>query len=148
MSKRKSTPAPARKTTAPRRETTSAASTDGLEQHVLAFAEKLGFMAGTIQTKAGALVDRDTLQTQLVGVRDGAKQLLKQLSAATSRKKAAPAPPPRRVQARSGGTVDAPGKKHRKPAPADTLSMVARSQAAKLRNATPMMKSVLPRARA
>jgi len=42
---------------------------------------------------------------------------------------------------RSGGVVDAPGKKHRKALPSDPGANVADSQAAKLRPATTMVKT-------
>jgi hypothetical protein len=42
---------------------------------------------------------------------------------------------------RSGGLVDAPGKKHRKPLPSDPEGGVVKSQAAKLRDVRPMAKS-------
>ena len=42
---------------------------------------------------------------------------------------------------RSGGVVDAPGKKHRKPMPADPGASQAASQATKLRAAMPMVKT-------
>src|SRR5437763_7431207 len=100
------------------------APSDPLEQRVLAFAEQLGRIAGTVQARAEGWMDRDTLNTQIASVRDGAAQLLKQLAdgvakgyktrpAATA---AARRPP---GKGRSGGVVDAPGKKHRKPLPSD-----------------------------
>jgi len=49
---------------------------------------------------------------------------------------------------RSGGVVDAPGKKHRKPLPSDPEGKVVRSQAAKMRTATPMAKTNRRRGRA
>lgn len=42
---------------------------------------------------------------------------------------------------RSGGVVDAPGKKHRKPLPSDPGASLVDSQAAKLRTAMPMAKT-------
>jgi hypothetical protein len=42
---------------------------------------------------------------------------------------------------RSGGVVDAPGKKHRKQMPSDPGANIADSQAAKMRTATPMAKT-------
>ncbi len=46
-----------------------------------------------------------------------------------------------RTQGRSGGVVDAPGKKHRKPMPTDPGANIADSQAAKMRTAKPMAKT-------
>jgi hypothetical protein len=48
---------------------------------------------------------------------------------------------------RSGGVVDAPGKKHRKPAPTDPDANIANSQAAKLRAAKTMVKTTRHRGR-
>jgi hypothetical protein len=42
---------------------------------------------------------------------------------------------------RSGGVVDAPGKKHRKPQPTDPGASLADSQAAKMRTAKTMVKT-------
>ena len=47
----------------------------------------------------------------------------------------------RRSQGRSGGVVDAPGKKHRKPIPTDPGANIADSQAAKMRTAKTMVKT-------
>ncbi|HET9272461.1 MAG TPA: hypothetical protein VFO31_29995, partial [Vicinamibacterales bacterium] len=89
-----------------------------LERQVLAFAEQLGYVAGSIQTRAEGLADRKRLSRQVTGVRDSAKRLLEQLaSGVASRVRRAPTPKRQARKARSGGTVDAPGKKHRKPAP-------------------------------
>jgi hypothetical protein len=45
------------------------------------------------------------------------------------------------AKGRSGGMVDAPGKKHRKPLPSDPDASIADSQAAKMRTAMPMAKT-------
>jgi len=42
---------------------------------------------------------------------------------------------------RSGGVVDAPGKKHRKPMPTDPGANIADAQAAKMRTARTMVKT-------
>ena len=46
-----------------------------------------------------------------------------------------------KAKGRSGGVVDAPGKKHRKPMPSDPDANVTDSQAAKMRTATTMVKT-------
>jgi hypothetical protein len=48
---------------------------------------------------------------------------------------------PARATGRSGGVVDAPGKRHRKPMPSDPGANLADSQAAKMRTARPMVKT-------
>jgi hypothetical protein len=51
------------------------------------------------------------------------------------------------IPGRSGGVVDAPGKKHRKAPPSDPQASVVNSQGAKLRAATPMVKTTRLRGR-
>src|SRR5690242_14592555 len=77
-----------RKPSAPERETSTAPITspgtprvDGLEQRVLAFAEQLGRIAGTAQAKTAGWMDGDALKKELARVRDGAAELLQQLTA-------------------------------------------------------------------
>jgi hypothetical protein len=124
---------------------TSAATTaQAIEQRVVAFAEQLGRMAGTIQAKAEGWMDRETLNRQIAGVRDGAADLLEQLAGGAtkaSKKTPAAAPGRRGNKGRSGGVVDAPGKKHRKPSPTDPGANIADSQAAKMWTAKTMVKT-------
>ena len=99
-----------------------ATTADAMEQRVVAFAEQLGRMAGTVQAKAEGWLDRETLNQQIASVRDGAADLLEQLAGGAtkaSKKKPARRGGARRSKGRSGGVVDAPGKKHRKPMPTD-----------------------------
>jgi hypothetical protein len=117
-----------------------------MEQRVMAFAEQLGRMVGTIQAKADGWLDADTLHAQIATIRDDAAHLLDQLTGgakkATNRATAAAAAARRAGgKGRSGGVVDAPGKKHRKTAPADPEAKTARSQAEKMRMAKTMMKT-------
>ena len=120
----------------------------GMEQRVLAFAKQAGYVAGTIQMKTEGWMDRETLRKQLASVRDGAASLIEQLGNAAGnirRRKAAPRR--KNTRARSGGVVDAPGKKHRKRPPSDPDAAMARSQARKMRAATPMEKTARHRQR-
>ncbi|HEU4688777.1 MAG TPA: hypothetical protein VFS23_10470 [Vicinamibacterales bacterium] len=115
-----------------------------MEQRLMMFAEQLGWMAGTIHAKAEGWMAGDTLSKQIAGVRDSAAQLLDQLrgGSTTARKKQSVVTATRRQnKGRSGGVVDAPGKKHRKPAAAGASAKVANSQAAKLRAAKTMAKT-------
>ena len=115
----------------------------------MTLAEQLGRMAGTVQTRAEGLVDLEALNKQIVSMRDAAADLLEQLksgaakatNAAVAAKKETVTVARRDTKGRSGGVVDAPGKKHRKPLPADPGAKVAKSQAAKLRTAQPMAKT-------
>jgi hypothetical protein len=50
-------------------------------------------------------------------------------------------------KARSGGAVDAPGKKHRKPAPAGPPPAAERAHNARMRAATHISKQIPSRAR-
>lgn len=72
-----------------------ATTDDAMEQRVVAFAEQLGRMVGTIQAKAEGWMDRETLNKQVASVRDEATRLLEQLAGgakkATTRAKAAAA---------------------------------------------------------
>jgi len=139
---RDSSPAPATAAGSPR--------VEGLEERVLAFAEQLGRIAGTVQAKTAGWMDGDALKKELARVRDGAADLLQQLTAdappvAVSKPTGGPAP--RRSRGRSGGIVDAPGKKHRPPMPTDPEANRADSQAAKMRAAKTMVKTSRRRGR-
>jgi len=110
----------------------------GLERQVLAFAEQLGYVAGSIESKAEGWMDREKLSRQVASVRDGAKQLLDQLATGVaSRVRRRPAPKKPVRKARSGGAVDAPGKKHRKPAPAGPPAAAARARNTRVSEAVP-----------
>ncbi|HWT46296.1 MAG TPA: hypothetical protein VN085_10035 [Vicinamibacterales bacterium] len=146
MAKRKTTTTrTGGKTTTRNAETTPGA----LEQRAMALAEELGRIAGTLHAKAEGWMDRATLAQQIASVRDSAVELLEQVGGGT---KAAPeqpsATPARRdtptrqnAKGRSGGVVDAPGKRHRKPLPPDPDVPRAASQAAKMRTAKTMVKT-------
>lgn len=123
---------------------------DGLEERVLAFAEQLGRIAGTVQARTAGLMDNDTLKRELARVRDGAADLLQQLTAAAPRateSRPVAGAAPRRSRSRSGGTVDAPGKKHRPVMAKDPGANRAASQAAKMRAAKTMVKTSRNRGR-
>ena len=99
----------------------SASTVDSVEQRVVALAEQVGRIVGTVQTKAEGWFDRKALSDQFVSVRDSAAEMVRHLASAAkapskpARAKAADAA--QRARGRSGGVVDAPGKKHRKPMP-------------------------------
>jgi hypothetical protein len=79
----------------------------------LQFAEQLGRVVGTVQAKADGWLDPQTLQAQISSVRDAAAGLLTQISGVLPN---TPTGSAKKVT-RSRGPVDAPGKRHRKPAP-------------------------------
>lgn len=121
-----------------------ASTANALEQRVVAFAEQLRRIAGTVQAKAEGWMDRETLNEQIASVRNGATDLLKQLAEGTtnvSKKKPSAAATRGTNKGRSGGRVDAPGKKHRKRMPTDPRARIADSQAAKMRTAKTMQKT-------
>ena len=113
-----------------------------MEKRIVAFAEQLGRIAGTVQAKAEGWMDREALNKQIAAVREGAADLLDQLAdAANASRKSTVAAARKDTKGRSGGVVDAPGKKHRKPAPSDPGATRADSQAAKMRTAKTMVKT-------
>ena len=120
-----------------------AASGSALERQVEAFAEQLGYVAGSLESRAEGWMDTEKLSRQVASVRDGAKQLLDQLaSGVKSRVRRTPATPKRPVRkARSGGAVDAPGKKHRKPAPAGPPASLARARNTEVNGAAPRSRA-------
>jgi len=102
---------------------------DAIEQQVVAFAEQLGRVVGTVQAKSEGWLDPKALADQVSRIRDGVvaaagAQRRSRAHDANHRSRgrgSAAAPIERGVKTggRSGGFVDAPGKKHRKPV-ADT----------------------------
>src|SRR4030095_13741440 len=116
---------------------------DPNEQRVLAFAEQLGRIVGTIQAKAAGWMDRETLNRQIEHIRDGATNLLEQL--ATGKTKAAKHKPggAKRGATRTprGDAIDAPGKTHRRRLPSDPGRRIVSSQTAKVRAAKTMVKT-------
>jgi len=92
-----------------------------VEERVVVFAEQLGRLIGTVESKTEGWINQDqkAFMDQLTQLRDGAAELLSHLGGALSsgrdaakrqRKQSNAATP----VGRSGGTVDAPGKTHRK----------------------------------
>ncbi len=133
------------------------ATSDQIEQQVVAFAEQLGRIIGTVKARTEGWLDGATLADELSRVRDSASSLLQQLGTSGSAQPAeheggtdaspaigtsqaaASKAQPRPAQsaaprARSGGFVDAPGKKHRKPTP----NVPLRASAADARRAVQM----------
>jgi hypothetical protein len=123
---------------------------DMLEERVLAFAEHLGRIAGTVHAKAAGWMDGDALKNELARVRDGAADLLQRLTPsgpAVAKNRPTTGAASKRSRARSGGTVDAPGKKRRPPTPTGPGANRANSQAAKVRAAKTMVKTPRRRGR-
>ena len=125
------------------------ATTDAMERRVVAFAEQLGRIVGTVQAKTEGWMDRDALNRQIASVRDSAAELLEHLEASVTKAKtkAVGAATTAKIKGRSGGVVDAPGKKHRKPTPADPRALSADAKTANARSGKTMMKTVKLRGR-
>ena len=90
-----------------------------VEERVVAFAEQLGRLIGTVERKSEGWMDQKALNEQVTQIRDGAVELLNHLGGAVAAGRAAAKPQKTQAKAgtpvgRSGGTVDAPGKTHRK----------------------------------
>jgi hypothetical protein len=125
-------------------------TTDSIERRVVAFAEQLGRIVGTVQAKTEGWMDRDALSKQIASVRDGAADLLEQLAGSVtkaSKRKPVSAASSSKRTGRSGGMVDAPGKKHRKPMPNDPRAVGADVQASKMQTAKTMIKTTRLRGR-
>jgi hypothetical protein len=106
---------------------------DATRENIGQLAERLGRLAATVQNKTEELqnkteqlLDRQALQDEVTKVRDAAAGLLEQLAGGITRvtggkktpaAKASAAKTSSNTKGRSGGFVDAPGKKHRKPMP-------------------------------
>ena len=152
MAKRKTDGKQAATATTTTQSSGTAMTADVMEQRVVAFAEQLGRIVGTVQARTEGWMDRDALNKQIASVRDSAAELLDQLKttvtkAATATKTGAAAAATSTKKGRSGGVVDAPGKKHRKPAPEDPRALAADAKASNMRSGKTMMKTVKQRGR-
>ena len=116
---------PATKTSA-----ASSASADTMDQRLTAFAEQLGTLVGTLQSRAEELIDREALAKELSRLKDDASGLLDQLGSIASSVAARSAEQRRPTATKSNpgaaqtgrGPVDAPGKRHRPPPPQEHVS--------------------------
>jgi len=128
---------------------TEKSTADAVEQKVVALAEQMGRLIGTVQARAEGWLDRTTLQNQLTGIRESAAEVLTHLnprgpapasesgqaggSGQSSRRRTSAAAA---KSGRSGGKVDAPGKKHRGPMPSARGAKHSDERIAKLRTAS------------
>jgi hypothetical protein len=131
MAKRNETTTASDKPTRP----TAPPDADTVEQRLVAFAEQLGRIVGTVQARADGWLDRRSLNDDLRRIRDGAADLLNHVGGEAAPASIAATPgqrqtggdaPGRPAAAPTGwqattaagrGKVDAPGKSHRKPQP-------------------------------
>jgi len=103
-----------------------------VEPMVLALAEQLGTFLGRVQAKADGWLENDALREQVGQIRDGAANLLKHVNSASAAARNAVMKPAAKkskvklaagaAKGRSGGAVDAPGKRHRKPPPQESIN--------------------------
>ena len=116
--------------------TSSRTVPDDMEQKVLALAEEMGRLIGTVQAKAEGLLDPQNMRDQLTRIQEGATDLLAHLGNAVGKSAAsAPQSAGRNSRGRSGGKVDAPGKKHRPPPPSTRIAKPSDDRVAKLKAA-------------
>ena len=103
---------------------------DPVEQKVVALAEQMGRLIGTIQAKAEGWLEGQSLHDQLNRIRESAAEVLTNLTQARASRassggkpeaadttRTSSSTPTTSARGGSGGVVDAPGKKHRAPAP-------------------------------
>ena len=125
--------AQSRKDASAQQETPAATTPDAVEQKLVALAEQMGRLIGTVQGTAEGWLDPKYMRDQITRIQDGATDLLSHLGNARSAEPASqPARPPR---GRSGGKVDAPGKKHRPPPPSTRPAKPSDDRVAKLKAA-------------
>lgn len=109
------------------------ADNKAVEKRVLALAERLGRLMGTVERRTEGWLEQKALKNQVAQIRDEAAELMNHLGQAISsgRSTANPAnkgtpaqakakgqaPAPAAATGRSGGAVDAPGKARRKTPP-------------------------------
>ena len=131
------------------------ASGDAMEKRLLAFAEQLGTMVGTVQRRAEGWLDSEAVRGELSRIRDNASDLLEYVnskapsvlgakSAKGGKKKGparAAAAPAKASKATGRGPVDAPGKRHRQPPPQEHVSR-RMSQPKGTQTAPTMVKAV------
>jgi hypothetical protein len=109
----------------------SEATGDLIEASVVAFAEQLGSLVGTVQGRAEGWLDRKELSKEVGRIRDSAASLVDQMNRkfTAQRRAAAKQKPTAKKTAPAGGAarpsrgpVDAPGKRHRKPVPQEAIN--------------------------
>jgi hypothetical protein len=96
-------------------------TSDLIADKLVAFAEQLGVLVGTVQAKAEGWLDRTMLTKEVGRIRDSTADLLAHLNREdtvrnTPATRTAPA-----AARRSRGPVDARGKRHRKPLPQEPI---------------------------
>jgi hypothetical protein len=117
-------------------EASSQNAPQALEDKVVALAEQMGRLIGTVQAKAEGWLDPQQMRDHLTRIQADATDLLAHLTPGKARDKSnasAGAPAARSARGRSGGKVDAPGKKHRPPPPSQREKKPSNDRVAKLK---------------
>jgi hypothetical protein len=115
------------------RETSVPTASDAVEQKVVALAEQMGRLIGTVQARAEGWLDPQYMRDQLTRIQNGATDLLSHLGHAAGKPdESTPQPAGPQSRGRSGGKVDAPGKKHRPPPPSTRPKKPSDGRVAKL----------------
>ena len=116
------------------KETSAGPTPEAVEQKVVALAEQMGRLLGTVQAKAEGWLDPTYMRDQLTRIQDGATDLLSHLGIAAGHSgESTRQPAVRPSRGRSGGKVDAPGKKHRPPPPSTRQAKPSDDRVAKLK---------------
>ena len=96
-------------------------TSDLIEEKLVAFAEQLGGLVGTVQAKTEGWLDRSALTKEIGRIRDSAADLLADMRPEALQRKAPAKATAAPATRRSRGPVDAPGKRHRKPLPQERI---------------------------
>jgi hypothetical protein len=118
-----------------------------VEERIVVFAEQLGRLIGTVESKTQGWINQDqkAFRDQLTQLRDGAAELLSHLGGALSSGRDAAKRQKKQSKAtpvgRSGGTVDAPGKTHRKMAKGTRGAKHSDERISKIKAAKTMRRS-------
>jgi len=103
----------------------SATTSDAMEERLLAFADQMGTMVGTVQRRAEGWLESEAVRTEVARIKESASDLLEYMNSLApslrSPGKGTPRRPARSAATSAKGSkrgpVDAPGKHHRKPPP-------------------------------
>ncbi len=96
-------------------------TSDAMEERLLAFADQMGTMVGTVQRRAEGWLESEAVRAEVARIKDSASDLLEYhefaRAVAGSKGKRAPRSVATPAKVSKRGPVDAPGKQHRKPPP-------------------------------
>jgi len=106
------------------KKSTTATAGDAMEERLLAFAEQMGTMVGTVQRRAEGWLEQEAVRAEVSRIKESATDLLEYVnSLVPSTPSGAEKAKPRSTRKATSttvtkrGAVDAPGKRHRQPPP-------------------------------